>query len=730
MAVVVGHNPYQELHAPAAGTHPLLWQKRPRPSKKWWDDKGFHQSHPSRKEYFITTATGGLLKDIVAREREHQRLMSTVWREVHPAETAMGIQSRPCFGEKVAKAASTAPSWAGSFGGTVEMDLGADGVEHVDIDKIRGPKVLCEDGTTEFMMESDTTWMQVSAPDQKFMVRRAAQRNRRMRPKVAAFKQRMEDEEESKVFLALSEQERKQQRCDAEQAKTPAVWKTITMDMVMKNHAKKAKGILYGIEFAWNEQTLDEMGPEWLTNAMHTAGTLEKSNSVTELIVNEKVKIDGGNNAGKFLFEVRYKNPRKDLHEKLFVKCPYKMNKETQSDRISSSVLKQPMDLIEINVYRLMEANFPFKTPKFYFGDISCETSNYILITDCIPYTGYTGVAKDAKLEPYEVEGPYDKCKDWQLRGGAKDYYLLLMKAHGMVAGYDKAGTLCSDKVKKTGLWSSANTKPDDFGAKPEACSGEDPQVAANKLDVAIDFFADKAKSIFPEFVQTDAFKKKFKDTMLKWNAYRAEIVYWKTAFDSDYAALGHANLNADNAYYWRTETGELECGIIDFGGFGYSANAHKIWWTFNCADYDNFKNYLDEYLETFIKAYHEYGGPLLEKEPLRMGFLLTCLENCYFMVSAIPNCYKMVPMEVWYNIEDRDDPRISSNVDGKSTLRTTHHVLNNCLQCIEEMKADEMLDTFIEDIYVKKMGFKAKTEAMYSIGGAGGSAGALAFAK
>merc|ERR1712012_358526 len=114
--------------------------------------------------------------------------------------------------------------------------------------------------------------------------------------------------------------------------------------------------------------------------AFWKAGTLAKSNRVTKIIPEKKIKITAGNNAGKFLFEVKYQTNMANLHTRLFAKVPFMMTPAIKTDRLSSSVYKQPMDFCEIQTYRLLEAALPLKTPKFYYGDISNETSNFILI--------------------------------------------------------------------------------------------------------------------------------------------------------------------------------------------------------------------------------------------------------------------------------------------------------------------------------------------------------------
>merc|ERR1719362_1369246 len=149
---------------------------------------------------------------------------------------------------------------------------------------------------------------------------------------------------------------------------------------------------------------------------------------------------------------------------------------------------------------------------------------------------------------------------------------------------------------------------------------------------------------------------------MLQWSCYAAETQYWKNS-DKTYMMLGHNNLNADNAFFWREPTGELNCGIIDWGGFGVLSIGHKLWWVLNCADHGEVANNLDAYIESFCSGYREYGGPELDHSVLKMQIMITVFENTNFMVAAVPNCFKMCAQKEWATIEDRRDRRISGNI-------------------------------------------------------------------
>merc|ERR1719491_2710519 len=112
-------------------------------------------------------------------------------------------------------------------------------------------------------------------------------------------------------------------------------------------------------------------------------------------------------------------------------------------------------------------------TPKYYFGDISNETSNFILITARIPFAEKDG--KKSNLQPFEVEGPYDKCMDWQFHSDPKEYYMLLVKQAARLAGWHKAGKLGTEAVNRFMLGSLPpdHESPKAWGCNPEGSTGD-----------------------------------------------------------------------------------------------------------------------------------------------------------------------------------------------------------------------------------------------------------------
>jgi len=490
----------------------------------------------------------------------------------------------------------------------------------------------------------------------------------------------------------LSQKELRETRCMRELARPPPSWNTVSLETVKNNADRSAPGVFFGHEFPWHAAGLARLGPEWLTKAFHSAGTLPENNWVTHLVIDDKVKITAGNNAGKFLFQVKYKRNDPNLHTRLFAKVPFPMSSATQTDRLSSSVYKQPMDFLEIDTYRSLEAALPVNTPKFYYGDISNETTNFILITEQVMFSEFQGVTK-RRLEPFEIEGPYDKCKDWQLRRSDKEYYILLTRQIALIAAAYKQG-------KIPWRYGEPSTNPKDYHMEAQGVTGESPQNAMAKLKVAIKFMSETAKVLYPPYVCEERWQEKFMDTMMTLNAYSAELQYWKNHLP-DYVSMGHQNLNTDNAYFWSDADGKLDCGMFDFGGFQVGNCPHKLWWMLNMAEFEQVRDNMEDYIAFFIDAYHYHGGPQLNAGVVKTMIMITALQNCMIMISAIPNSLKMCPAREFRTIKDRHDPRIAGNIDNKSTLRSCLHVLDNTVRVMEEMDGARALHQWISKTYL-----------------------------
>uniref|UniRef100_A0A7S0FN85 Uncharacterized protein n=1 Tax=Pyrodinium bahamense TaxID=73915 RepID=A0A7S0FN85_9DINO len=477
-----------------------------------------------------------------------------------------------------------------------------------------------------------------------------------------------------------------EQRCARELAKPGTPWHPIDMGVLQANHEKKAKGMIYGLEFPWTGQLLQEMGPKWLTKAFRAAATLPKGNSVTKIKdIKEHI---GGGNCAKIAFEVEYAEPSSSLHTKLFAKIPFPMVGKTASDRMASSVMQQGSDIMEINASRLLESRLPFPIPKYYYGDVSNETTNWIQITERIPFGEKVG---DRQFDP-----AYDKMKDWELKGTAEEYYYLLIKVGAQMAGAYKAERLASfEELHK--FWDSPEWRgPEMWGMGPHNTGLGDSEFKS-KIKMGADFIAETAKAIFPAHCTTPDFIRTYKQVLATVNSYTAEISYWCNR-DKDYIAWSHGNLNVDNVFFWRDAEKSLNVGVLDWGGARCDSMGWKLWWWLYCCEYDYLNAHLDGMLECFIAEYQARGGPLLDKEELRMQFILSALSQGVGLLGAVPQIYRMCAKKHWPTIADRRDERIQQNVDGKNTLRVYIGTFINICNMIHDWDIPNRLEKWVED--------------------------------
>ncbi|CAJ1386173.1 unnamed protein product [Effrenium voratum] len=476
-------------------------------------------------------------------------------------------------------------------------------------------------------------------------------------------------------------------RCAAELQKPPVGWTPVSMPQLQEKHMKVAPGIIYMIDFPFNAELLQKMGPAWLTKAFHAAGSIPKDNKVKTL-KNIKEYIGGGNCA-KLIFDVEYEVPAPDLHTQLFAKIPFPLAGNTLSDRMASSVMQSGSELGEINAQRLLESRLPFSVPRFYFGDVSNETSNWILITERIPFDQKDG---DRKVDP-----AYDKMKDWELKGTMEEYYFLLTRYGAMMAGMDKAEKLAPRSTMDS-FFPPASLRPKEMWGMKAESTGIGEKEFAMKIKMGADFVGTTGKALFPAVCSTPAFLQKYKKILAISNAYTAEMNWWCNR-NPDYIAWSHGNLNVDNVFFFRDADGKLDLGVLDWGGARTDSMGWKLWWWLYCCEYDFLNANLDAMLDCFIKEYEAYGGPKLDRAELRWQFTLSALQQGVGLLGAVPQIYKMCKKTEFATITDRKDPRIAKNIDGKNTLRIYIGTFINICNMIKDWDIETQLHHWVKEV-------------------------------
>mmetsp|Transcript_35014 Transcript_35014/g.92768 ORF Transcript_35014/g.92768 Transcript_35014/m.92768 type:complete len:509 (-) Transcript_35014:52-1578(-) len=449
--------------------------------------------------------------------------------------------------------------------------------------------------------------------------------------------------------------------------------------------AKDLPGDYYGLEFPYDKDGILKMGPQWLTKAFHTTGVLPKSNEVTK-ILGAREFVGGG--AGlKCIIQVEYKEDKPWLHKELFAKLPHKPG---GSDRYYVSCMwnhDRPETIFNI----WLGPSVPFKIPKFYYGDICAQTTNFILITESLKWS-----EKGTKtFKPGDIEPAYDKYMDWvQLPDGGPMYYLAACKALGKMAGYHKTGRLHPQTNEMFPM-------PDPVLAIPPGIPGVDPdsfKMNSAKADQLIRFLSETAAAVFPEEVKDKAWLETWKAEMLHVMDYGFEIACFcmgaGTASPQDYMCLTHNNLQIDNAYFWRNEANEVEVGLLDWGVLACGPIIAACQGCISGASTEVLLEHRDNFLKALADSYEENGGPKLDVDRLKVMSNLQMMQWSASVISNVTQVLKFTKAKEWTEIKEWTDERLV----GRFQVRAHCTQFRNALQIWRKMGLYKEFEKWISD--------------------------------
>mmetsp|Transcript_130113 Transcript_130113/g.277987 ORF Transcript_130113/g.277987 Transcript_130113/m.277987 type:complete len:700 (-) Transcript_130113:57-2156(-) len=450
-------------------------------------------------------------------------------------------------------------------------------------------------------------------------------------------------------------------------------------------------GVHWGIPFPHNFELIEEAGPEWLTKAFHRCGTLPMDNKVIglkvhPLSVDSTVAESMGGQGMKGWLRVWYEKPHPALHTELFVKCPFPYT--PQNERAKNSYHAMP-DESEILINRMLGNCLPFKIPKYYYGDISYESSNYVLISEKLPYKTLSWLegGKDMKIEPFEIEPRIVKFKDYEMPLDGYEQYAAAMRALGrMVAVYHSDGLGSKDVLRYwiprgsesplegLGLEKFEELKKGDFlenCAKMCQCSPQDilaqvQQQCDQALQMSEMFgsmmveFVMACAGIFPEVAKDKAYMKQWWRESMEAAYYSWEMTTF-TNVDPVFTSLVHSNLAADNAWYWKDDKGVMQCGLLDFGGSGFQNIATNMQMSWTMGEPAMLKAHFDDLGSAFVDGVRSCDGPA----SITYEYFQECVNLSFARTSAlcggnVNQLLKIHKKAEWAKFKSRWDPEVN----------------------------------------------------------------------
>lgn len=405
------------------------------------------------------------------------------------------------------------------------------------------------------------------------------------------------------------------------------------------------RGDTLGLQLPAHGVALCAGGATFLTEAFRATGALSATNSVAAITRFEECP--GGSTGRKLLLSVRYAQPAPDLHEDFFVKFSRDFD-DTQRDGARIQMER------EVQFALLSRApGFPIAVPVCYFADYHHASGTGIMISQRVAF-GSTGI------EPH-----YEKCLDYQMPEQLQ-HYQALVRALARLAGTHKSGRLPA---------SVARDFP--FDASQLAVSRREPytpQQISNRVARYADFAAAYPR-LLPDNIRSPAFLARLADEAPRFMSLVPRAMD-TLASEQTLIALCHWNANVDNAWFCRSVSGELECGLMDWGNVSQMNVAMALWGCLSAAETDLWDQHLHELLELFVFEYARYGGPDISAQKLKLHLLLyAAAMGLAWLLDAPSLLTRLVPDIA--EVESRFDVRIAGNEAARAQLQFLTVFLN-----------------------------------------------------
>ncbi len=396
-------------------------------------------------------------------------------------------------------------------------------------------------------------------------------------------------------------------------------------------------GDTFGLAFPAHREALQQGGAEFLTHAFHASGALAKDNSVRA--ITHLQEIEGGSTGRKAVLQLQYAAPSADLHENLFIK----FSRDFDSELRDAARVQMEREVLFAIISS--DPDFPVVVPKCYFSDFHHESGTGILITEQV-FFGRDG-----------VEQHYKKSLDY-LMPDAPGHYRALVRTLARLAGTHKAGRL-SSRVEEYFPF-----EPDKLVVsqrKPYT-----PEQIGRKVAAYADF-AGSYPQLLPENIRSHSFIERLAAEAPEFQALVPQV---KQVLQSnlDTIALCHWNAHVDNAWFWRSDAGDVECGLMDWGNVSQMDVAMALWGCLSAAELDIWDNHLDELLRLFVDEFRAAGGGALDVGELKFHLVIyVAMMGLAWMLDAVKLIPEYAPQIA--EAQEARDPLIQQSERARSQL-------------------------------------------------------------
>ena len=240
------------------------------------------------------------------------------------------------------------------------------------------------------------------------------------------------------------------------------------------------------------------------------------------------------------------------------------------------------------------QPGFPIAVPAAYFADYQATSGTGLIITESIRYG-------EDPIEPHRR-----KCLDHLTLADPLTHYRQVVTALARLAASHKSGRLAPDIDARFPFNSATGS------ADPIRYSGAELQAELEHCFA----YARDCPHLLPEDVCSAEFMAKLAEDAQLIRRNEATIQRFLQG-DPRMIALCHWNAHIDNCWFWRDRSGELHCGLIDWGRVGQITFGSALWGGLSAAHHDIWDHHLEELLTLFCTEYAGHGGPPITLQEL-----------------------------------------------------------------------------------------------------------------
>lgn len=404
------------------------------------------------------------------------------------------------------------------------------------------------------------------------------------------------------------------------------------------------RGDATGLLIPAHGDAMRALGPEWLTQAFHHFGSLPLDNRVARVV--DIAACPGGSTGHKVFLTLAYARPDPALHTELFVKFSRdftdplrdRMRHEMESEIAFGAISRQP--------------DFPINVPVAYFADYQRDTGTGVLITERIAFG-------EGGIEPHHAKFHEDEL------GDPLDYYRVLVRSLARLAAAHRAGRLSPDIDTRF-----------PYDPAQAAASDKIPHDEPELRDLVARYgaFAARCPQLLPANIRSAAFLSKLDSDVGRFLKHEALIKRFLQS-DPQMIALCHWNAQIDNGWFWRDATGQLRCGLLDWGRVGQLNVAFALWGCLAGAPYAIWDREFHPLLELFSQELAAHGGPGLRADDLSLHLqMYVAMMALAWLLEAPARIFIAMPDAD--KASGPDDPAFHANETARGFLRVFASVL------------------------------------------------------